>query len=375
MVLYTRYLLLFIIACLLFACGKTATEPLPDPIYPRLNVKDFGAKGDGFTNDDTAISRALRAANEKKLPLFFPAGKYLARIILPNDSLTIFGEKARGRFFDSSGTVILGLLNCNLKKHIRISDLSIDARDRLLPSDDAALTSGAIPGNQPLDHTFSNIAIMGNGYNAFKHGILCFSGSGIQMNNIYVNSFYHGIALRCSNAALSEISTDYCGFTSIVVKSADSLNENAQNISIRRVSMYGDKIDPFKRAGVILIISYNAKSITENITVDSVSSVNGGVGAVNVQQDSGQVRNISIANCFAWNCGDRTTRAAYDIYGGTNITYTNCNTVKCAGVGFRSSHNPVNLVVRSCNESQSLYSWMGTYQYLQLNGTEIYRGY
>ena len=374
MILYTRCLLISMIACCLFACGKTATEPLSEAIYPRLNVKDFGAKGDGFTNDDTAISRALRAANEKKLPLFFPAGKYLARIILPNDSLIIFGEKARGRFFDSSGTVILGLLNCNLKKHIRISDLSIDARGRLLITDDAALTSGTTPGNQPLDHEFSNIAILGNGYNEYKHGILCFSGSGIQMSNIYVSSFYHGIALRCSNAALSEISTEYCGFTSIVVKSADSLNNHAKNVSIRRVSIYGDHTDPFRRGGVILIISYNAKSITENITVDSVSSVNGGVGAVNVEQDSGLVRNISISNCFAWNCCDRITRATYDIYGGTNISYTNCNTVKSAGAGFRSSNNPVNLVVRSCYESQSRFPWIGSFTYLQLNGMELYRG-
>jgi len=120
-------------------------------------------------------------------------------------------------------------------------------------------------------------------------------------------------------------------------------------------------------------MSYNAKSLTENVTVDSVSSVNGSVGAVNVEQDSGLVRNIHISNCFARNCGERNTRAAYDITGGTDISYTNCQTDNCTGIGFRSSNNPVNLVVKDCYESRShVFPWMGTYKYLQLNGVEIY---
>lgn len=38
-----------------------------------VNVKDFGAVGDGFTDDTPAINRAMKAGSH----LFFPAGTYV----------------------------------------------------------------------------------------------------------------------------------------------------------------------------------------------------------------------------------------------------------------------------------------------------------
>jgi hypothetical protein len=42
-----------------------------------LNVRDFGSKGDGITDDTTAIRQAAEAANQQRRTLFFPAGRYI----------------------------------------------------------------------------------------------------------------------------------------------------------------------------------------------------------------------------------------------------------------------------------------------------------
>ncbi|MCZ7663011.1 MAG: S-layer homology domain-containing protein [Thermoleophilia bacterium] len=41
-----------------------------------LNVKDYGAKGDGVTDDRAAIAGAIEEAQAQGKPLFFPAGRY-----------------------------------------------------------------------------------------------------------------------------------------------------------------------------------------------------------------------------------------------------------------------------------------------------------
>lgn len=57
------------------ASGTNITVTAPSPIY--VNVKDFGAVGDGVTNDSTAIQSAITAAKAAKKSVFFPDGVYV----------------------------------------------------------------------------------------------------------------------------------------------------------------------------------------------------------------------------------------------------------------------------------------------------------
>lgn len=63
-----------------------------------VNVKDFGAVGDGVTNDTQAFLQALASGAKK---LYVPVGTYLANIDLPSSSVTIEGE-------ETNNTVIIG---------------------------------------------------------------------------------------------------------------------------------------------------------------------------------------------------------------------------------------------------------------------------
>ena len=56
-----------------------------------VNVKDFGAVGDGVTDDTTAIQDATTFADGK--PVLFPRGEYrIASSLLYTDSLVWVGE-------------------------------------------------------------------------------------------------------------------------------------------------------------------------------------------------------------------------------------------------------------------------------------------
>jgi len=53
---------------------QSASSLNTDPL--RLNVRDFGALGDGIQNDAPAFQRAIDAAAQQKKPLMVPSGKY-----------------------------------------------------------------------------------------------------------------------------------------------------------------------------------------------------------------------------------------------------------------------------------------------------------
>jgi hypothetical protein len=68
-----------------------------------LNVRNYGAKGDGVTDDTQAVNLALKAAHDQQANLYFPSGTYLCNTadgsnnILTFDagstkSLTIYGQ-------------------------------------------------------------------------------------------------------------------------------------------------------------------------------------------------------------------------------------------------------------------------------------------
>jgi hypothetical protein len=353
-----------------YACSK----PLVNPVLNTgdfVNVKKYGAKGDGIADDTEAVSRAMEQAAINKHPLYFPSGKYPVRLIVKFDSLQIIGEEQPIDNWDQ-GAIILGLINCNNKKNIHIENLGIDTRNRLSISDQAGLSSGDIADSLPLNQSFTNVSLIGDGTRYNKHGVLCEAGSGISLKNIRVSEFYHGIAIRCSNVIADNIVATYCGFTSVVVKSAQEKNSAVNNIFISNVFIYGDPSDLYRRGGMVLIQSFSSESLTSDVIINYVSSTWGGEAIVKVQQLAGGVQNVRINNCNGLNCGDSQQRAAYEIDGGKNIRIENCSTVDAFGTGFRSINNPQNLVVKNCFESGSKAgSWSGSFQYLQLNGIEL----
>lgn len=72
------------------ATGTTEPRPLKDRFADIVNVKDFGAVGDGVTDDTEAIQAALLLAVKG---VFFPAGTYITtKTLVVRDNLSIYGD-------------------------------------------------------------------------------------------------------------------------------------------------------------------------------------------------------------------------------------------------------------------------------------------
>jgi hypothetical protein len=56
------------------------------PVEPRFNVKDYGARADGVTDDSAAFSDAIKTAirSGKKAVVFVPAGRYSLKTPMDN---------------------------------------------------------------------------------------------------------------------------------------------------------------------------------------------------------------------------------------------------------------------------------------------------
>ena len=57
-----------------------------------INVKNYGAVGDGVTDDTSSIASAVTAAHAANVPIYFPTGTYITGKITFTEAIQIFGD-------------------------------------------------------------------------------------------------------------------------------------------------------------------------------------------------------------------------------------------------------------------------------------------
>lgn len=121
-----------------------------------VDVRAFGAKGDGVTDDTAAFAAALAASDE----VFVPAGTYLCNIDLSNLShKTIHGAGRYSTFLKNfTASPVITLNNASAPCQLnRVTDLAIVNRDKATyPNTDGILISGS-EANQCEFHEFKNL--------------------------------------------------------------------------------------------------------------------------------------------------------------------------------------------------------------------------
>ena len=142
-----------------------------------VNVKQFGAKGDGVTNDTKAIYNALNFLSKSKTKgtVFFPAGDYLVNITITVPAgVSITGDSRDSTIIkriDKSNTAIF-----NLKGNQNIRDIAFKSRINLYPTgDDITITNCKITGiSQGIQNaaTINRLTVSNTLFDGCGYGIL-----------------------------------------------------------------------------------------------------------------------------------------------------------------------------------------------------------
>ncbi|HJP95969.1 MAG TPA: right-handed parallel beta-helix repeat-containing protein [Candidatus Saccharimonadales bacterium] len=113
-----------------FLRGDQTWATVPDGLF--LNVKDYGAKGDGTTDDSAAITATLQAAQAAGGgTVFFPTGTYITSTEqdVPSNT-TVLGEGLGSIIKRRTGSAsyLVNLLRVQSKQHVRITNLQLDGQ-------------------------------------------------------------------------------------------------------------------------------------------------------------------------------------------------------------------------------------------------------
>lgn len=122
---------LIFLLLILVSIASLAQTSLKGKVF---SVRDYGAKGDGVTSDQTAVAAAISAAAVAGGTVWFPDGTYLVTGLTMADNITLLGNgKMRSVIKSSTNAPIL---NCNVScSKLIIQNLNVQG------SDNAAHTS------------------------------------------------------------------------------------------------------------------------------------------------------------------------------------------------------------------------------------------
>jgi hypothetical protein len=159
-----------------------------------LNVKDFGARGDGLTDDTQAINQALSAAHKQARNLYFPAGTYLCNTldadqrILHFDAgglsdISLYGDGDSSRITTSlnTGSMLLYIWAYMPDLRFTIKSLFFENTHGMVTSLTAGLFLQGTKGRQ-----FTNVLISQCRFEGFGNAI---GGQGVSGWTITQNKF------------------------------------------------------------------------------------------------------------------------------------------------------------------------------------------
>lgn len=157
------------------AVQRTVQSRLLDSI----NVKDFGALGDGVTDDSIAIQKALTRAGVLGFGVYFPSGTYVINTtcVLPTQSITVHGEWAN-TIIKGAASSLFALPKVNGTVHT-ISRLTFEYPSMAINATKLWVAAGMEPG----------LIISECRFNSTANNSTAILLSGIWSGRIYANSF------------------------------------------------------------------------------------------------------------------------------------------------------------------------------------------
>jgi len=176
------------------AVSRAVTDMLGDT----LNVRDFGATGNGSTNDGPAIQAAINAASSAQKPLVFDGGTYLLLTAIEiKSNTTIYGSSGAIIFVDKNctGTAIIG--GADRAVYTLGSTQNISINGITFKSTKTGLTKSLSVCFQTVTNLNINecqFVDFGNG-SYYAQGFILYGGSNVSLtNNVFDNCSGDGAA-------------------------------------------------------------------------------------------------------------------------------------------------------------------------------------
>lgn len=218
---------------------------ITDKLRDFETVEDYGAVGDGVTNDSAAFTRMLVATNgrvrtlrkEYNVGTWSVAG-YTSVVLegagkpRPNSALS----KLQG------GTVLVGRVNI-VGNDVEVRDLGVDcgsARAAVVGAIVEGFVIDAVAGQTGVRAVAQNIAVMGAGP-ANGHALLIEGFDRNDVDNIYVGQHLYGVVVKGRNALVRNIDADKIDQAAVFIKSdlpayaGNVLNATVQNAQVTNV--------------------------------------------------------------------------------------------------------------------------------------------
>ena len=299
----------------------SVTRSAQDKMREIVSVKDFGAKGDGVTDDTAAIAAALQYGKS----VYFPAGVYLVTSTINTDDLTvsvygagvslsfiIFQPSMQSVLFNHTHTVALH----NVMQLSNLTILTNTASAGTAIKVTSKLTDASVQVNGQLDTLVLdtvNIRQEGAGYwNSFIHTV---NNGGVHLDKVWLDN---NVTAAQTDASVIGIKIESTDSRVSVIRSlfANNLYILRTNTAIKTQSFSSARpIESINISGGE-IVGVGASALTHVGAVNSlsVSGVHFDVGARIFDGTQALVTGLKFANCEFGKSSNGSTAVACELF-------------------------------------------------------------
>lgn len=331
------------------ATGSTTARSLADRFAETFNVKDYGATGDGVTDDRTAINLAFTAmANAGGGTIFFPKGTYNISDYIGNTtsptaqiSVSVVGEKGTVINCDPTASANHALyLNYADLEHCFVSGLKVNGNNKTRRGIHISATSGSFREVVVENCDVENIKII-NTVTGSGNGI-SISSSGFSFRAAVRNCSVNGVTRDWWNggeylAGIIITDTEICEVDNCNVKNVDWNSYQAQDADCIQIFSEQDGTGDYRKSvasvtnciiengyGRLLKLQTEGNALVENnmFILDGSSELIAGWKGVDSQVADANIRNNRFFIGDSWTGGSSANLIALQSPTATNINYT-----------------------------------------------------
>lgn len=308
----------------------------------QVSVIEFGAKGDGVTNDTAAIQAAINAASAASLRTYLPTGVYLisANLTLPTNAV-LFGDGPGSELQQIGTTVFSAIVNANPtlgNANLTIRDLRINGNRSVrlagLPAEAGDDGSNGIRFSAPDAAPANGVLVQDVTIENTGHvGLMIFNATDVRITRVIVrNTRRDGIDVwfNSSRVVISDCIVYDCGDDCISICGENPGHTNGTKVTYVSIigGTYSHRADSVFGRGIYLS---GADDVTVSGAVISNTFSHG------IQVDKSYVTNyapkrITITGCTIMQAGNATTS-------GSGISVTSCDGLLINGNVIEGAYN------------------------------------